>query len=235
MSHDPALAGSRGLTTILDLERGLDLGDLRGRVSRYAIASGYDRRLRMFKGRIGAALELDNADHQSVLLDWLRQWGCRHLSHASEPTAAAALGTWAQQWVSLLPHPGEPLVSLSSENIIVVAIAYGQLAEMIAGERLLAKGPTNVNFGPTAAAKTMYALRPNACAPWDEQIRDELGFGENDAAYRWYLQLIAQTLCRTADRAGTTVVDLPTLAERPGSSPPKLIDEYLWTRITKGW
>jgi hypothetical protein len=80
----------------------------------------------------------------------------------------------------------------------------------------------------------MYALRPNACAPWDDPIRHALGLGRNDAAYRLYLQLIALALTKTANRAGVAIVDLPSLVGRPESSPPKLIDEYLWMRITRG-
>jgi hypothetical protein len=80
----------------------------------------------------------------------------------------------------------------------------------------------------------MYALRPNACAPWDVPIRYGLGIGENDAAYRAYLQLIARALTKTSERAEVAVEDLPALVKRPESSPPKLIDEYLWMRITRG-
>ncbi len=234
MSHDDTLAGSRGLSAVLALECGLDLDDIRERVSRYAIASAYDGSLRILKRRIGAALELNMADHQSALLTWLRQWGCRHLSRASDATSAAALRTWAQEWVPLLPDPGQPLADLSADNIVAAAVAYGQLAKTVAGERRLAKGPALVTFGPTAAAKTMYALRPNACAPWDDPIRDALGLGDNDAAYRWYMQLIARALTKTANRAGVAAADLPPIVGRPESSPPKLIDEYLWMRITRG-
>lgn len=234
MSRDVALAGSRGLSTVLNLERGLDLDDLRERVRRYAIASAYDGSLLTLRRRIGAALELEKADHRSALLTWLRQWGCRHLSRASEETSAAALLTWAQEWVPLLPDPSQPLGNLSSDNVVTLEVAYGQLADTVAGQRRRAAGPVDVTFGPTAAAKTMYALRPNACAPWDDPIRQALGMAGNDAAYRAYLRLIAIALARTADRADMTAADLPSLVGRPESSPPKLIDEYLWMRITRG-
>jgi hypothetical protein len=234
MSRDVALAGSRGLSAVLDLERGLDLDDLRARVRRYAIASGYDGSLLTLKRRIGAALELEKADHRSALLTWLRQWGCRHLSRASDQTSAAALLAWAQEWVPLLADPSQRLANLSSDNVVALTVAYGQLADTVAGQRRRAAGPVDVTFGPTAAAKTMYALRPNACAPWDDPIRQALGMAGNDAAYRAYLHLIAIALTRTADRAGVAVADLPSLAGRPESSPPKLIDEYLWMRITRG-
>jgi hypothetical protein len=115
-----------------------------------------------------------------------------------------------------------------------VAGAFGQLADAVAGVRHRTNGDSQVSFGPTAAAKTMYALRPNACAPWDGPIRYRLGLWENDAAYQSYLHLVARALIAMAERARVAVEELPTLVARPESSPPKLIDEYLWMRITRG-
>jgi hypothetical protein len=233
MSRDVALRGSRGLRAVLDLERGLDLEDLRELVRRYAIISDYDGSLLTLRRRIGPALELEKVDHRSALLEWLRQWGCRHLSRASNTTSMAALFTWAQDWVPTLPDASQPLADLSPDDVIAAAVAYGQLAETVAGERRRATGPVDVTFGPTAATKTMYALRPNACPPWDDPIRYALGMSGNDTGYRAYLHLVAIALKGTSDRAGVLAADLPSLVERPESSPPKLIDEYLWMRITR--
>ncbi len=182
---------STGLKVVLDLERGLDLDDLRERVSNYAIATDYDDSLAILKHHVGAALDLGNADHRKAVLAWLRQWGCRHLNLASEPTSAAALLAWAQRWSPQLPDASLRLAELSTDHIQILAVAFAHLSETVAGTRRLATGDAQVTFGPTAAAKTMYALRPNACAPWDDPIRKGLGMGGNDAAYRAYLRLIA--------------------------------------------
>lgn len=77
MNHGGAFAGSRGLSAVLDLERGLDLDDLRKRVGEYGIATDYDGSLNVLRRRIGATLQLDSADHRTAVLAWLRQWGCR--------------------------------------------------------------------------------------------------------------------------------------------------------------
>jgi hypothetical protein len=90
---------------VLDLERGLALDDLRERVRKYEIETGFDSRLIMLKRRIGPALELANADHRAAVLAWLRQWGCRHLNRASEAISAAVLLAWSQKWVPHLPGP----------------------------------------------------------------------------------------------------------------------------------
>jgi len=227
-------ATSLGLSVVLDLERGLDLNDLRERVSDYAIVTDYDDSLNVLQRRTGTAIDFMRAAHRTALLAWLRQWGCRHLDLASEATSAAALRTWARQWVPELPDPARPLTKLNNDDITILAIAYAKLSSMVAGARRRATGDVAVTFGPTAAAKAVYALRPNACAPWDDPIRHALGMGGNDAAYRAYLHLVARALTNTADRAGITVARLPGKVGRPESSPPKLIDEYLWMRITRG-
>jgi hypothetical protein len=234
MRHSDALAGSLGLRVVLDLERGLDLDDLRKRVGEYRIATDYDGSLNILRRRVGGTLRLDSADHRTAVLAWLRQWGCRGLDLASEATSARALFAWADTWVPHLPGPTRKLTELSREEIVTVAIAYSQLAGTVAGVRHRARGDSKVTFGPTAAAKTMYALRPQACAPWDGPIRYGLGLYENDAAYRSYLELVRHALVKTADRADVIVEKLPTLVGRPDSSAPKLIDEYLWMRITRG-
>ncbi len=224
---------SLGLDVVLDLERGLSIDDLRERVTAYAVATDYDDSLNILNRRTGASLDLGNADHRTAVLAWLRQWGCRHLNRSSEVTSSAALGAWAHTWVPKLPDTARVITELSTVEITTVAVAYDHLAETVAGARRLATRDGLVTFGPTAAAKTMYALRPNVCAPWDDPIRNGLGMGGNDAAYRTYLRLIALTLTKTTEQAGVAPEDLPALVGRSGSSPPKLIDEYLWMRITR--
>jgi hypothetical protein len=201
MAHSEALPTSHGLHVVLDLENGLELEDLHERVRTYAIATAYDGSLKILRRRVGAALSLDNPDHRAAVLAWLRQWGCRGLDLASEATSARALLAWGDTWVTHLPDPARPLTELSSDEIVTVAIAYGQLAGAVAGVRHPTSGDSHVTFGPTAAAKTMYALRPYACAPWDGPIRYRLGLSENDAAYRSYLQLVACALAKTAEQA----------------------------------
>src|SRR5689334_7391110 len=125
MSHGDALAGSRGLSVVLDLENGLELDDLRKRVGEYRIATGYDGSLNILRRRVGATLRLDSADHRTAVLAWLRQWGCRGLDLASEMTSAGALLAWADTWMPHLPGPTRMLTELSPEEIVTVAIAYG--------------------------------------------------------------------------------------------------------------
>jgi hypothetical protein len=91
-----------------------------------------------------------------------------------------------------------------------------------------------VTFGPTGAAKTLFALRPNAIPPWDEPIRCSVRATGDMGSFRVYLTNIARQVRSLADEAGVAVESLPMLVDRPESSPPKLIDEYNWIVVTKG-
>jgi len=80
----------------------------------------------------------------------------------------------------------------------------------------------------------MYAIRPRALVPWDETIRLAFGRPGHGAAYVRLLQLSATALDGLARRLSASVSDLPELLGRPESSPPKLVDGFLWMRITGG-
>jgi len=54
------------------------------------------------------------------------------------------------------------------------------------------------------------------------------------AACERLLRLSAAALDGLARRLAVPVSELPELLGRPGSSPPKLIDEFLWIRVTRG-
>ncbi|MGH3224353.1 MAG: hypothetical protein ACRDPY_37665 [Streptosporangiaceae bacterium] len=91
-----------------------------------------------------------------------------------------------------------------------------------------------VVFGDTAAAKVMFATRPQVFLPWDDPIRLAFGWQGGGAAYVKLLRLSASALNGLARRLGVPVGGLPMILGRPESSPPKLVDEFLWVRITKG-
>lgn len=48
-----------------------------------------------------------------------------------------------------------------------------------------------------------------------------------------FLALVVSALAGARRRLRVAVENLPPILERPGSSPAKPIDEYLWMRITK--
>ena len=90
-------------------------------------------------------------------------------------------------------------------------------------------------FGHTAAAKTLFVLRPQACLPWDEPIRLAFGWTEGaESAYADFVCSAASTVSKLASRLGVEVERLPARLARPHSTPGKIIDEYLWVKITRG-
>jgi hypothetical protein len=80
------------------------------------------------------------------------------------------------------------------------AIAFAALSGAPAARRNSPNGPFNVSFGPTAAAKALWAIRPRTLALWDDKVRDALGFSPTDGGYLGYLQLLRQGLRSTAAR-----------------------------------
>lgn len=106
---------------------------------------------------------------------------------------------------------------------------------MPAAGRTTTSGEIEVSFGDTAAAKTLFAIRPEAVPPWDEPIRLAFGWGPIDAErFERFLLTVRDTIRGLADRLASNVADLPALFGRPNSSAVKVVDEYLWIRVTKG-
>jgi hypothetical protein len=218
-----ARPGSVGLRVVRDLEAGLALDELSQRVAASAPGPAPD----------AGSLDLSIAAHRRRLLAWLRRWGARGFSAAGEATTLAALRAWGTTWQQQLPGSDRALTSLDDDELDTVAAAYAALADAAASVRRSPTGTVAVRFGPTAASKAMFALRPLACPPWDEPIRHALGLGATDTAYRAYLGLVARALQRAAARARVRVDELPRRAGRPDLTPPKLVDEYLWVTISR--
>ena len=94
-----------------------------------------------------------------------------------------------------------------------------------------------VRFGPTAAAKILFVLRPTVFVAWDEPIRAGLHYDGSGASYvRFLLRLREELLelqaqCRLFEMELT---ELPDAIGRPLSTPAQLMDEYYWATLTHG-
>lgn len=225
---------SIGLTALHELEDTIDPDRFAKYLRLYERETGYDRSLGALLAATHGAPDPLAADHRDRILDWLRHWGCRHLALKNNKLSCEAMGDWAKEWLSKLPACDEHLTDLPEPALTVSAQAFGDLAARPAAWRKRTSGPVAVTFGPTAAAKALHAVRPNAFPPWDAPIREALGLGKDDVAFRHYLGLVARCLRRLSERVGVPVQGLPAALGRPRSSPPKLVDEYLWIRITRG-
>lgn len=198
----------------------------------YGHFTGYDDQLLTFRRAVAPGLDPLRPDHRAALFHWLNDWGCRQfaLSHHAS-TAADSIVRWANTWLPRLPGPAARLEELNATELDACAQAYAALSVEPASLR----GPNSwlVRFGPTGSAKTLFALRPNLVAPWDDPIRVRLRLDGDAAGFRRYLRDVLALLRELADEAAVPVADLPTLVNRPYSSPPKLIDEYNWVVITR--
>jgi hypothetical protein len=200
----------------------------------YNIMSGNDSRVSELRLATDGQVDPRNSAHQQVLFKWLNKWGCRQFDIAHHEIAARSLDSWASKWLSSLPSDDMALETINEAQIDVVGAAYDDLRMRQAGRRRLIDGsPSRVTYGPVGAAKTLFALRPNICPPWDNYTLRELGLGYSGASYCEYLRLVLSNLKTVSIQAGIQIAELPALVSRANSTPPKLIDEYYWTTITR--
>jgi hypothetical protein len=195
----------------------------------YADLTSYDASLEALRALAPEVNPYDPA-HRAAMFDWLNDWGCRQFAKAHHATtASASLTTWARLWLTRLPGPEAHLTELEDAQLRQCVAAYETLRDSAASVKRLASGrTTTVTFGPTGAAKTLFALRPNIFAPWDDPIRAARGWGADAASFLAYLRDTRRQLHSLSAEAGVAVVELPALVGRPHSSPPKLVDEYNW-------
>ncbi len=112
--------------------------------------------------------------------------------------------------------------------------AYAAFARSPAAFRVSNHGDIPVSFGDTAAAKALFAIRPQAVPPWDEPMRRAFGWGRVEAEeYATFLAAVREALFGLADRLRVEPSELPAALDRPASSPVKIVDEFLWIRITR--
>ncbi len=225
---------SRGQAALDEMRESLTKEALARYLADYGAVTGYDRSLRELLSNTGNSLDLTDREHRLAVLHWLRTWGCRHLRLSDTERSSDALLAWWRGWGISLPPAGVSLASMSERDVAATSGAYEALATAPAAARAYADREVEVRLGDTAAAKTLFVLRPEVFPPWDEPIRVSVGA----AAYRGdsyvgFLGLVATALLGAAQRFGIKVDELPSLLGRPTSSPPKLVDEYLWMRITR--
>jgi hypothetical protein len=171
-----------------------------------------------------------------ALFQWLNSWQCRQFARRDHATVASpSLVAWADRWFHRLPGSDEHLTNLAANDIRTLAAAYADLKVSPASRQALPSGRSVVKgYGPTGAIKTLFALRPLAVPPWDDAIRQRLGYDGSGESLERYLLDVARQLRGLAAEAGVDVGRLPAIVGRPSSPPPKLIDEYNFVAYTKG-
>jgi hypothetical protein len=226
---------SRGVSLLDEFRASLSRDEIARYLADFGGATGVDASSQRLASATGEQVDLGVGAHRVAAIIWLRAWGCRHLRRADTAKTDEALRVWWQEWAGRLPGVPETLTGLGGALIESAGEAFAALRAAPAASRSVQGINLDVSFGDTAAAKLMFAIRPRAFPPWDAQIRAAFGWraGGGDA-YADMLRLSAAALDGLAQRLAVPVSDLPEILGRPGSSPPKLVDEYLLIRITKG-
>lgn len=93
-----------------------------------------------------------------------------------------------------------------------------------------------ISFGPTAASKTLFALRPRVFLAWDEAIRQKFAADGSGASYIGFLKGVRDQLREIAEecsRHGIDLENVPKTLGRPESTAAQLIGEYYWITVTR--
>lgn len=184
---------------------------------------------------LGPEIDPSNEAQRLAMITWLNAWGCRQFAKAHHATASDSLARWSSSWLERLPGPAVELTDLAPSEIALCAASYADLRDRRASIKQRSTGQVSVGFGPTGAAKTLFAIRPRIFAPWDIPIRKARRWSGDAVSFQAYLTDMADQLRMLSAEAGVPVSALPALVGRPDSSPPKLIDEYNWMTLTQGW
>lgn len=202
----------------------------------YEQSTGYDSSLKRFRAAVGSQLDPFNESHRLALFGWLNAWGCRQFAREHHATTASeSLIRWSERWLSAMPEASVHLHEIDGEQLAALGTAYDDLRVALASTRRLSRDRiSDIRYGATGAAKTLFALRPCVFPPWDDPIRKRLGYEDGARGFERYLGDVRGLLRDLASEAGSPVPQLPTIVGRRESSPPKLIDEYNWVVFTQG-
>ena len=223
----------RGPDAMLDLRDRSSIKDIRSTLSAFGSLVGDDRRTNELRDATGGQVDLSLSAHRDALLLWLRQWGCRHLRTADNARSSRALLAWWKRHASDLPGARATLNGLGPRASAKAGRAHADLAASPAARRRHVDTEVDVTFGSTAAAKAMFALRPQVFPPWDEPMRSAFGWtGLDPSHYEAFLGMSKDALDGLSRRAGVPVGGLPEHLGRPNSTPARIVDEYLWMKLT---
>lgn len=196
----------------------------------------YNTSLVNFRSATGDRIDFTIQEHRDALMNWLNDWGCRHLSKDQHQVASQSILDWYQTNCATLFSGKTSLWQLEDQEIETAANAYGSLKDRIGARRSRYSNESEVHIGATAASKILFAMMPKAMMPWDEAMRKSFGCDGSPQSYARYLNTIRHltlhidTLCRSN---GFQIDDLPEKIGRPDSTVLELINEYVWVTETR--
>jgi hypothetical protein len=166
-----------------------------------------------------------------ALLSVLRSWGCRQLACRDDVLAEASLRRWWGEWGALFEELA--VVSLdaaSQDQKSALGEAYFSLRHKECSHQRTTGAVITKTFGPTGAAKALYAIRPKLCPLWDTSVRRHLGLDDSADSYVLLADRAVADLTEAALGAHSRIADLPTRVGMPDASPTRLVDIHYWIR-----
>jgi hypothetical protein len=149
------------------------------------------------------------------MLAWLRSWGCRQFAKNYDPLATSSILDWYRDNRNRVPCAG--LTNLTDEALQEAASANDLLSKSHASrKRGRIGGLHDVSFGPTGAAKILYALCPEALPPWDGAIRNRLGHGRARNSYLSFLRDVQRIICGLVEEAEKKELDEMRFLKKSG-------------------
>ena len=217
-------------------EEPISLGALAYACTVYDAMTDFGSSFREFHRRVHAKPDLDDPDHRRALLKWLNAWGCRHLALECHENVSTELATWYAAARGRLPGTTDRLADMSDGVLDKFAEVFDDLSTLPAREVVRNGSRFLISFGPTAASKTLFALRPHAFLAWDAAIRKEFsadGFGASYVRFLKASRHKASEIAEQCSRRGLDVEDFPKRLGRDDSTSAQLIGEYYWITMTR--
>ena len=196
----------------------------------------YNNSLADFRTATGHRLNLAVQEHRAALLNWLNDWGCRHLSKDQHQVASESILRWYQRNRPTLFSDKTPLWQLEDQEIQTAANAYGSLRDEMGARRVRGENKRDVHIGPTAASKILFAIRPKALMPWDEAMRVAFKCDGSPESYFDYLTQIRDLTLHIGDLCkskGFQIDALPLRLRRSNFTVLALVNEHIWITETR--
>jgi len=215
----------------------MTLCDLALACSLYNSFTQFNTSLRLLKKSfISGGIDLSNPAHRASLLKWLNKWGCRHLSKKNHDIASSAILDWHNQEGTKLSPIGKNLWELDNQELSRVVTAYSSLKDRTGARPTRGGKNLQIDIGPTAASKILFALRPEALMPWDDAMRKKFSCDGSKESYFKFLVDIRKLAYRIGELCKASnfdISELPHKIDRDGSTVLELINEYVWVTVTR--
>lgn len=206
--------------------------------------TGYAGSLDGFRESTGDVPDLQNETRRDDLLAWLNSWGCR-IAARDLPAVSKRLATWHRDATerNLLPERAARLNEVDNAYLETRGKEFADLFDSLIN--VMRKGRRrghSLRFGPTATAKTLFALRPYFFPAWDQAMRDLHlrsgeaydGSGESYVRFLKDVRLELRATARLCKKPIPSLDGLPKALDRPAyTTPVQLMAEYYWVFLTK--